>query len=157
MVFKFFFRTARNLPRVAAAGTLGAVGWSRFLVDHDVPKAPSINAQVSAVGDARAGTVTLFSDRSGEGRPVLLIHSVNAAASAHEMAPIFDRLAVVGLGLLGGSVALGARARGLAREVRGVDPAADDGQVTEIVAKAEDQYEEPVEEEPVAEEAEEDV
>jgi len=35
------------------------------------------------------------------------------------------------------------------------DPAADDGQVTEIVAKAEDQYEEPVDEEPVAEEAEE--
>jgi prephenate dehydrogenase len=38
-------------------------------------------------------------------------------------APIFERLAVVGLGLLGGSVALAAAARGLAREVRGVDPA----------------------------------
>ncbi len=38
-------------------------------------------------------------------------------------APLFERLGVVGLGLLGGSVALGARARGLAVEVRGVDPA----------------------------------
>ncbi|MFQ5513126.1 MAG: prephenate dehydrogenase [Myxococcota bacterium] len=37
--------------------------------------------------------------------------------------PLFDRLAVVGLGLMGGSVALAARARGLARELRGVDPA----------------------------------
>lgn len=37
-------------------------------------------------------------------------------------APIFERLAVVGMGLLGGSVALGARARGLAAEIRGVDP-----------------------------------
>lgn len=38
-------------------------------------------------------------------------------------APCFERLAVIGLGLIGGSVALGARDRGLAREVRGVDPA----------------------------------
>jgi prephenate dehydrogenase len=36
--------------------------------------------------------------------------------------PLFERLAVIGLGLLGGSVALGARERGLARAVRGVDP-----------------------------------
>ena len=35
--------------------------------------------------------------------------------------PCFERLAVIGVGLVGGSVALGARARGLAREVRGVD------------------------------------
>ena len=36
--------------------------------------------------------------------------------------PVFERLAVVGLGLIGGSVALGARERGLAREIRAVDP-----------------------------------
>ncbi len=35
--------------------------------------------------------------------------------------PLFDRLAVIGLGLLGGSVALATRERGLAREVVGVD------------------------------------
>lgn len=36
--------------------------------------------------------------------------------------PCFDRLVVIGLGLIGGSVALAARERGLAREIRGVDP-----------------------------------
>lgn len=36
--------------------------------------------------------------------------------------PVFERVAVIGLGLLGGSVALAARARGAAGEVRGVDP-----------------------------------
>jgi prephenate dehydrogenase len=36
--------------------------------------------------------------------------------------PVFERLAVVGLGLIGGSVALAALAKGAAREVRGVDP-----------------------------------
>ncbi len=39
------------------------------------------------------------------------------------MPPVFERLAVIGLGLIGGSVALAARERGAAREVRGVDPA----------------------------------
>lgn len=36
--------------------------------------------------------------------------------------PVFQRLAVVGMGLVGGSVALAARERGAASEVRGVDP-----------------------------------
>ncbi len=40
-------------------------------------------------------------------------------------APLFERLVVIGLGLVGGSVALGARERGLARAVVGVDPALD--------------------------------
>jgi prephenate dehydrogenase len=36
--------------------------------------------------------------------------------------PCFERLAVVGLGVLGGSVALAAQARGIAAEICGVDP-----------------------------------
>jgi len=39
--------------------------------------------------------------------------------------PLFERLAVVGLGLVGGSVALAAHEKKLASEVRGVDPALD--------------------------------
>ena len=56
--------------------------------------------------------------------------------------PLFERLAVVGLGLLGGSVALGAQARGLAGQVLGVDPQLDDagpielGSLEEIVPHA---------------------
>jgi prephenate dehydrogenase len=40
--------------------------------------------------------------------------------------PVFERLAVVGLGLLGGSVALAARKHGAAGQVRGVDPGLDE-------------------------------
>ncbi|MFM1991386.1 MAG: hypothetical protein RJA99_4343 [Pseudomonadota bacterium] len=42
--------------------------------------------------DGRAGRTVLWS--AGEGRPVLLVHSVNAAASACEVRPIVERLAV---------------------------------------------------------------
>jgi len=46
------------------------------------------------------------------------------AAAPREVAePLFQRLAIVGLGLLGGSVALAARERGVALEIRAVDPA----------------------------------
>lgn len=53
--------------------------------------------------------------------------------------PIFERLAVVGLGLVGGSVALAARERRAAAEVRGVDPAltrADDIPVVSLAEAA---------------------
>ena len=36
-------------------------------------------------------------------------------------APLFQRIAIIGLGLIGGSVGLACRARGLAQEVRGTD------------------------------------
>ncbi len=51
--------------------------------------------------------------------------------------PLFERLAVIGLGLLGGSVALGARERRLAREVRGVDPGLDSAGPIPLVSLAE--------------------
>ena len=40
--------------------------------------------------------------------------------------PVFERLAVVGLGLVGGSAALAALERGAAGEIRAVDPGLED-------------------------------
>lgn len=42
--------------------------------------------------DGRAGRIALWS--TGEGRTALLVHSVNAAASAYEVRPIVERLSV---------------------------------------------------------------
>lgn len=36
------------------------------------------------------GTVAYFSDTSGQGTPLLLVHSINAAASCYEMKPLFE-------------------------------------------------------------------
>ena len=38
-----------------------------------------------------AGEVAFYCDRSGTGMPVVLVHSINAAASAMEMKPLFER------------------------------------------------------------------
>jgi pimeloyl-ACP methyl ester carboxylesterase len=51
---------------------------------------PAIDAPVRTL-ETQAGTVAVYS--AGSGPPVLLIHSVNAAASAFEVGPIFRHLA----------------------------------------------------------------
>jgi pimeloyl-ACP methyl ester carboxylesterase len=49
---------------------------------------PALDAQIE-VTDSRAGRVSYYV--AGDGPPLLLIHSINAAGSAYEVKPIFDR------------------------------------------------------------------
>jgi pimeloyl-ACP methyl ester carboxylesterase len=82
----------------AAGAVLGAPvalagGWlvySTFVLDHHLPLPPAIEAEQYTLTSDIAGALNVYVDRSGAGRPLLLIHSVNAAASACEMRPIFD-------------------------------------------------------------------
>jgi pimeloyl-ACP methyl ester carboxylesterase len=58
-----------------------------------MPDHPSLPAPLSASRrdiDGRAGRIALYS--AGEGPPMLLVHSINAAASAYEIRPIFERM-----------------------------------------------------------------
>ncbi|MHB1295396.1 MAG: alpha/beta fold hydrolase [Anaerolineae bacterium] len=77
-----------------ASATLGlAAGWigySRLAIDHDVPLAPALEAERRELHSPLTGLLSWYEDRQGEGRPLVLVHSVNAAASAYEMRPLFD-------------------------------------------------------------------
>ena len=53
---------------------------------HKLPKA--FDAELHRT-DTSAGEVAYY--RAGTGAPLLLIHSINAAATAYEMKPLFDR------------------------------------------------------------------
>jgi pimeloyl-ACP methyl ester carboxylesterase len=83
-------------PLLVAGGWLG---YSTFVIDHHLPLPPAIEAEQQTLTSDIAGTLNVYADRApttafgvfeGAGRPLLLIHSVNAAASAYEMRPIFD-------------------------------------------------------------------
>lgn len=50
----------------------------------------SLDAQRLSVETAAGGRVAYYADNSAPGRPLLLIHSINAAPSAREVAPLFD-------------------------------------------------------------------
>lgn len=52
---------------------------------------PAIDADVESLETRSAGTLRYYVDRRGEGRPLVLLHSVNAAPSAMEMKPLFER------------------------------------------------------------------
>lgn len=91
-------KTAKGLG--AAIGSLvsavatAAAGWivySKLFVKHDVSLPPAIGADRERFGGGYAGMLHYYADRSGEGTPLLLLHSVNAAASAYEVRPIFER------------------------------------------------------------------
>jgi len=50
---------------------------------------PGLAAPHETLDSRRAGRIGYWADRSGDGRPLLLVHSVNAAPSAFEMQPLF--------------------------------------------------------------------
>jgi pimeloyl-ACP methyl ester carboxylesterase len=89
----------KRLLAAIAAGAAGVVGYRRTTTPE---VAPSLDAEQV---DVAFGERTIATYRRGSGAPVVLVHSVNAAASAAEMRPLFDRLPanrrVVALDLLG--------------------------------------------------------
>lgn len=55
------------------------------------PLPPALDAERRELHSARAGTIGYYADETGSGRPLLLLHSINAAPSAIEMKPLFER------------------------------------------------------------------
>jgi hypothetical protein len=64
--------------------------YSKVAIDRDAPLPPALDAERTAFTSEKSGAITYYMDRSQQGRPLVLIHSVNAAASAMEMSPLFN-------------------------------------------------------------------
>lgn len=67
------------------------VGWSvfsRLRVPHDLDLPPALDAPRKVLR-GRAGPLNMYA--TGSGTPLLLVHSVNAAASAYEVRPLFEK------------------------------------------------------------------
>ncbi len=76
-----------TLPLLLAGGW---IAYSKLLIDHNVflPNAIA-EADWSFFESENAGRLNYYHHRQTSGRPLLLLHSVNAAASAYEMSPLF--------------------------------------------------------------------
>lgn len=71
--------------------SLGAwIAYSFFMIEHQVPLAKSIAADQTTLAYRPTGPLCLYRDVSNQARPLLLIHSVNAAASSYELRPVFQ-------------------------------------------------------------------
>lgn len=86
-------------PLASAAGGIGSavlltsVGWiaySHLVVDHQTALPKALPADQMTLRFKPTGPVNVYVDKQVEGRPLLLIHSINAAASAYETRPLFQ-------------------------------------------------------------------
>jgi pimeloyl-ACP methyl ester carboxylesterase len=92
---------ARSAGRAVAGGLAGtlatigglAAGWiaySALAIDHQVNLPQAIDAERREFDSPIGGRISYYVAREAAGRPLVLIHSVNAAASAYEMRPLFE-------------------------------------------------------------------
>lgn len=77
-----------GLP-LALAG--GWIAYSHLAIDHQVPLYKAIDAEWRTFMSERSGALTFYMDRHASGRPLVLLHSINAAGSSYEMRPLFER------------------------------------------------------------------
>ncbi len=85
---------AKGAGAVVAGGVgLGSawLAYSALFVNHKVPLPDAIGARRHRFPSASGGWVSWYGDESGEGRPLVLVHGVNAYASAYEVRPLFER------------------------------------------------------------------
>lgn len=72
----------------------GAIGawllYSALGINHNVPLPPAIDAQRDEFQGRNSTQLSYYSDISANGVPLVLIHSINAGASAYEVRPLFD-------------------------------------------------------------------
>lgn len=78
------WRALLGLPFVAL---LGGIGYSSLFVPHSMQLPNALSGERREL-NGKAGRLSYYV--AGTGRPLLLIHSVNAAASAYEVRPIFE-------------------------------------------------------------------
>jgi pimeloyl-ACP methyl ester carboxylesterase len=74
----------------ALAPVAAGIAYSRLAVDHSASLPPAVEADRRTFLSPMAGEISYYVDEQGDGRPLLLVHSVNAGASAYEMSPFFD-------------------------------------------------------------------
>ncbi len=80
----------------AGSAILGWAAWSRYGVPHGSPLPDALDGERVAL-DTSAGRISFYrslpdTDAAVRATPLLLVHSVNAAASAYEMKPLYDAL-----------------------------------------------------------------
>jgi pimeloyl-ACP methyl ester carboxylesterase len=78
-------RAVFGLP---VAAVVAGIGYSALGIPHALDLPPALGGERRAI-NGRAGQLSYYV--AGTGEPLLLIHSINAAASAYEVRPLFER------------------------------------------------------------------
>ncbi len=82
-----------DLRRLMALSLLAAGTWiaySKLFANHDQPLPEAMTAKRVVFRSKLGINLNYYVDRHAQGRPLLLIHGVNSAASAYEIRPLFE-------------------------------------------------------------------
>lgn len=79
-----------TLGRFAFFGAAGWIAYSHLFLEHQVPLPKAIAAELLTLVYRPSGPINIYKDSTSSGRPLVLIHSINAAASSYEMRPLFQ-------------------------------------------------------------------
>jgi pimeloyl-ACP methyl ester carboxylesterase len=84
----------RGAGAIAATGLAAAAGWaawSALFINHRQSLPPAIRANRYVTATPLSGRLSFYADESAtSGRPLILLHSINACASSYEMRPLFE-------------------------------------------------------------------
>jgi len=84
-------KTLRNIGLVLGGVVGGWIAYSRTQIDHKMSLPKAVDAeQRTYTGRLTARRISYYADTEGDGTPLVLVHSINAAGSAYEMKPIFE-------------------------------------------------------------------
>jgi pimeloyl-ACP methyl ester carboxylesterase len=83
--------TLRTLGASVLGVPLAWLGYSAVLINHEVPLPSAISAERRTFASDTAGELSYYADMSQAGRPLVLLHSINAGSSAYEVRPLFDQ------------------------------------------------------------------
>jgi pimeloyl-ACP methyl ester carboxylesterase len=79
-----------SLVTAVTAAIAGWIIYSRKYISHHLKMDDALDAERKDFQTKHAGQISYYSDTRGKGVPIILLHSINAAASAYEMKPLFD-------------------------------------------------------------------
>jgi pimeloyl-ACP methyl ester carboxylesterase len=84
---------AKGAGIAAATGLAAAAGWTAYsalFINHRRELPPAIDAKRYTTATPLAGRMCFYAEESAAGTPLVLVHSINAAASSYEMRPVFE-------------------------------------------------------------------
>lgn len=81
----------KSLAAIPLAAASGWILYSNLAIDHNVALPDAVPGKRSICASPTSGMLSYYYNRGGTGRPLVLIHSINAAASSYEMRPLFQR------------------------------------------------------------------
>lgn len=95
MAAKTTFGLTRRLPALATAAAAGWLGYSAFRKRETPPLPAPFPSDLEFVPSLEVGSIAIHKSNASpdsNATPVLLVHSINAAASSYEMSPLFQRV-----------------------------------------------------------------